>query len=258
MSIVLFTDFGSADLYVGQVKSALRTGAPKAEILDLMHDVPAFDVRAGAHLLDALKSPFPAGSVFFAVVDPGVGSARDALILEADHRHYVGPDNGLLSVVAARAARRRWWRITWRPPALSESFHGRDLFAPIAAQLAAGALSSDTRQLITAPSTDFGAGDLAEIIYVDHYGNAHTGLRAGAVQRNAVLTVNGHRFGFARVFSEAPPGGGIWYENSQELIEVAVNCGSAAHAFGIRVGDAVGWSDASRLGATRGAGGERP
>jgi len=239
MAIVLFTDFGSADHYVGQVKSALWRRAPQSEIIDLLHEVPAFDVRAGAHLLDAMKNSFPENSVFLAVVDPGVGSARDALVLEADHRHYVGPDNGLLSVVAARATWRRWWRITWRPATLSESFHGRDLFAPIAALLAASALSPDAREVITSPVTDFGAADLAEIIYVDHYGNAHSGLRAGAVSRDEIFELNGYRFAFARVFSEVPQGGAFWYENSQNLIEFAVNCGNAARSYGITVRDPV-------------------
>src|SRR5215475_5546247 len=142
--IVLFTDFGTDDIYVAQVKAALMQHAdPGTPILDLLHAAPNFDARAGAHLLAALQASFPVGSVFLAVIDPGVGGARDAVVLEADGKAYVGPDNGLLSVVAARAAKARTWRITWRPPATSASFHGRDLFAPIAAWIAAGHLAKD-------------------------------------------------------------------------------------------------------------------
>ncbi len=242
MAIVLFTDFGSADLYVGQVKTVLAQHAPGAEIIDLLHDVPAYSVRAGAHLLDALKEFFPAGSIFLAVVAPGVGSGREALILEADGRHYVGPDNGLLSVIAARAVERRWWRILWRPRALSDSFHGRDLFAPVAALLAAGKLAQGEREAIIAPATEFGAGDAAEVIYIDHYGNACTGLRAGRAPQDAILVARGTRLSFARVFSAAPPGVGFWHQNSYGLVEIAVNFGSAAQLLGLSIGDEVGWS----------------
>lgn len=242
MAIVLFTDFGSGDLYVGQVKSMLAQHAPGAEVLDLLHEVPSFGLKAGAHLLDALKNFFPAGSVFLAVVDPGVGSAREALILEADGRHYVGPDNGLLSVVGARAVERRWSRILWRPRELSDSFHGRDLFAPVAALLVTGKLLPGQREEIAAPTVSFGSDDAAEIIYIDHYGNACTGLRAAGASRDAVLLVRRHRISHARVFAEGPQGAGFWYVNSQGLVEIAVNMGSAARLFELSIGDPVSWS----------------
>ena len=99
--IFLFTDYGAADLYVGQMRAALFLHAPGADIVDLLHTAPDFDVRASAHLLAALAPSFQLGSVCLAVVDPGVGSSRDAVVMLADERWYVGPDNGLLSVVAA-------------------------------------------------------------------------------------------------------------------------------------------------------------
>jgi len=144
--IVLYTDFGIDDPYVGfddpyvgQMKAALlQHGRQDVPIVDLLHRVPDFDPRAGAHLLAALQTKFGPGSVFLAVVDPGVGGDRQAVVLEADGKFYVGPDNGLLAVVAARAQTSRSWRINWRPEELSVSFHGRDLFAPIAARIAAG------------------------------------------------------------------------------------------------------------------------
>src|SRR5512138_140474 len=135
--IALYTDFGADDIYVAQVKSVmLEELAGRVPIVDLLHSVPAFDIAAGAHLLAALQTRFPRGTVFLAVVDPGVGSERDAAVVEADGKWFVGPDNGLLSVAAARATEARTWRILWRPPALSVSFHGRDLFAPVAAWIA--------------------------------------------------------------------------------------------------------------------------
>src|SRR5262249_55911351 len=120
--IVLFTDFGADDIYVGQLKASLLEHLSQDRIIvDLLHSVRPYRVPAAAHLLAALQSRFPAGAVFLAIVDPGVGTSRDAVLLQADDKSYVGPDNGLLSVVAARAARSRAQRIVWRPQRLSPS-----------------------------------------------------------------------------------------------------------------------------------------
>lgn len=238
--IVLFTDFGADDVYVGQLKAALlRHLSPGTAIIDLAHSVPRFAVRAGAHLLAALQSRFPAGAVFVAVVDPGVGTSRDAVILRADDKWYVGPDNGLLSVVSARAMNSRVSRIVWRPDALSASFHGRDLFAPVAALIAEGRLPSAWIQAVEGLSADLGAADLPEVTYIDHYGNALTGLRAASVPITATVGVRGHRIAHARVFAEAPEAGAFWYENSIGLVEIAANRASAAERLGIGVGDAI-------------------
>jgi S-adenosylmethionine hydrolase len=114
----------------------LAAQAPRVPVLDLLNDVPDYDVECAAHLLAALAPQFPAATVFLAVVDPGVGTRRGAIVVEADGRSFVGPDNGLLSVVYQRAPKRRCRSIAWRPSRLSSSFHGRDLFAPVAARLA--------------------------------------------------------------------------------------------------------------------------
>jgi S-adenosylmethionine hydrolase len=238
--VVLFTDFGAADIYVGQLKAALLERLPASTIIvDLLHSVPNYHVRAGAHLLAALQSRFPAGAVFVAVIDPGVGTSRNAVVIEADDKWYVGPDNGLLSVVGARAAKTRAWRIVWRPPALSASFHGRDLFAPVAASLAASGLPEDKLQEMEALDVRLESGDLAEVIYVDHYGNALTGLRASALALTSSLAVSGHRIPYARVFADAPKGSTFWYENSIGLVELAASQASAASTLGIEVGDPV-------------------
>lgn len=236
---MLYTDFGSADIYLGQVKSVLRRIAPQAGVIDLANDLPPFNVRAAAHLLDALKNAFARGSVFLCVVDPGVGTARGAVVLEADGRHYVGPDNGLLSVVAARASAVRFSSIVWHPDGLSDSFHGRDLFAPVAARLAAGDPPRDHLRPLPRLTVTFGAGDLEEIIYVDHYGNACTGIRSDHAPEAGTLTANGHRIPGARVFGAVPPGAPLWYRNSHGLVEIAVNGGSAAQLLGLKVGDRV-------------------
>ena len=238
--IVLFTDFGADDIYVAQVKAALLEHLPAGTVMtDLLHSVPNFHIRADAHLLAALQGRFPAGSVFLTVVDPGVGTDRDAVILQADSKWYVGPDNGLLSVVAARATKTQTRRIIWRPPMLSASFHGRDLFAPIAAWIARGDLRVDKTEEMEELQIRLGPDDLSEIIYIDHYGNALTGLRAHNVPRNAVIAVRGRRVSYARVFSDVSAGSAFWYENSIGLVELAANCASAAALLGIRVGDPV-------------------
>lgn len=238
--IVLFTDFGADDIYVGQLKAALLERLPaSAIIIDLLHRAPNYHVRAGAHLLAALQSRFPVGAVFVAVIDPGVGTLRDAVVMEADDKWYVGPDNGLLSVVGARAAKTRTWRIVWRPPVLSASFHGRDLFAPVAASIATSGLPVDELQEVDALSVRLGSEDLPEFVYIDHYGNALTGLRASALARTASLAVSGHRVPYARVFADAPRGSTFWYENSIGLVEVAASQASAASTLAIEVGDPV-------------------
>jgi S-adenosyl-L-methionine hydrolase (adenosine-forming) len=237
--IILFSDFGHASLYVGQVKSVLHHHAPDVPQIDLLHDAPAFNVKASSHLLAALAPQFPPDSVFLAVVDPGVGSTRDAVMLAADGKWFVGPDNGLLSVLAARANNPRFWHISWRPEILSNSFHGRDLFAPIAALAARGEFPRDKMEEITSLRVRFGSQDLAEVIYIDHYGNAMSGLRAKLLARDCQLLVKGGRLRRARVFAEVPSGTPLWYENCLGLAEIAVNSGSAAERLDLEIGDTI-------------------
>jgi len=243
MAIVLFTDFGAGDLYVGQVKAVLQRLAPGVPVIDLLHEAPAFNVRASAHLLAAMVGWFAEDSVFLTVVDPGVGGVRKALVVKADDRWYVGPDNGLLSVIGARAVKGDCWRIVWQPEQLSDSFHGRDLFAPVAATLALqGSLPKGWFEHAGELDVEFGGDDLPEIIYVDHYGNAHTGIRARGIPREALLAIGERRLPFARVYSEVTEGEAFWYENSQGLVEIAVNCGHAAHSLNFNIGDRLSWA----------------
>ena len=239
MSIFLFTDFGAADLYVGQVKSALLEYAPDAAVIDLLHEAPAFNIRASAHLLAALTARIPSHGVTLAVVDPGVGGERAPVIVLADGKWFAGPDNGLLSVVAARAQGVQVFPISWRPAMVSESFHGRDLFAPFAGMLARGDLDVGQLEAKAGLEVDFGGEDLPEVIYVDHYGSAMTGLRAGGVVREARIAVEGRRIGYGRVFSEVAEGEVFWYENSLGLVEIAANAVSAALKLHVKIGQPV-------------------
>ena len=151
----------------------------------------------------------------------------------------MGPDNGLPSVAASRARKCEAYAIRWRPKELSHSFHGRDLFAPVAAMLARGTRSA-AKLRKSALAVSFGPGDLREVIYVDHFGNVMTGLRAGALVPGCTLRVKGRAIAHGRVFSEMPPGQPFWYENSLGLVELAANGASTQRALGIVVGDPIG------------------
>ena len=210
-------------------------------VIDALHDAPDFGIEPAAHLLSALHQEYPRGSVVLAVVDPGVGTSRDAIVVEADGRSFVGPDNGLLSVVWQRARRRRCWRIAWRPARLSSSFHGRDLFAPVAAAVATKRVPRGWLSPKRAPDVLFADEDLPQVIYIDHYGNAVTGLRADS--KNAMLLAGGRRLSYARTFGEAK--GACWYENSMGLVEIAAPRGSAARKLRLKIGSPVAWRRAS-------------
>lgn len=234
--IVLFTDYGPADPYVGQLHAVLAREAPGVAVIDLLHAVPSFDSRAGAYLLAALVPTFPGGSVFVSVVDPGVGGSREPLAVLADDRWFIGPDNGLFEIVARRSKTLDVRVIRWRPSTLSTSFHGRDLFAPVAARIARG-MSVDSVPANLSPDGQGWPDDLAEIIYIDHFGNCFTGLRAGSISANARIRAGGQNLRHARVFGEVPPGSAFWYENSVGLVELAVNRGHAASELGLKPGD---------------------
>lgn len=235
--IALFTDFGLSDPYVGQLHAVFARETPGVPVIDLFHSVPDFHVRAGAYLLPAYARDFPVGTVFVGVVDPGVGGARRPVMLKADGCWYVGPDNGLFEIVKRRAAEYECRVIRWQPPRMSDSFHGRDLFAPVAARLARGEMPDSEPTTLTA-FRDW-PDDLPEIVYVDHYGNGITGLRAGKLNSQKALRVGGETVKYARVFSEVSPGAAFWYENANGLAEIAVNRGSAAARFGLKPGDPI-------------------
>jgi len=240
--IVLFTDFGWDGPYAGQVRAVLAHAVPGVPVVDLMHDAPAFAPQPAAYLLAALAEEFPEGTVFLAVVDPGVGGSRAAIAVSAAGRWFVGPDNGLLGIAARRAERPRVWEIDWRPARLSASFHGRDLFAPIAARLGRGAAPAGRERppgpRLLGPAVDW-PDDLPQVIYSDRFGNATTGLRAATLPAKAVLAVGDRRLPRAGTFSDVPAGAAFWYENANGLLEIAVNRGSAADDLGLAVGSPI-------------------
>jgi S-adenosylmethionine hydrolase len=238
--IVLFTDFGLAGPYTGQVTAVLRQIAPEVPVISLFADAPAARPKPSAYLLAAYAAWFPPGTVFLCVVDPGVGSARRAVVAEAGGRVYVGPDNGLFDIVMRRAPGALLWEIAWHPEPLSASFHGRDLFAPVAARLARGEPVGEMAR----PAADESArrgwpDDLAEIVYIDHYGNAMTGLRGALLPPAAHLVAAGRALEPAPTFSSVPRGQAFWYVNANGLAEIAVNGGRADATLGLSIGSEV-------------------
>ena len=256
--ITLLTDFGSRDSYAGVLKGVIAGICPEAAVVDLTHEVPPQDIRAGAfHLLVACPY-FPAGSVHLAVVDPGVGTDRRLIAVEAGGHFFMGPDNGLLRWIVERLAGDSWQAVQltapryWLAPAseVSHTFHGRDIMAPVAAHLAAGVgleqLGSPVGALagtsLPRPTRD---GDWlrGEILHVDHFGNAITNIRREHVAApGGVLRVDiGPHSLCGAVESYAGVGVGeplvIW--GSAGFLEVAVREGSAAASLSIGRGDAV-------------------
>ncbi len=236
--IFLYTDFGVEGPYVGQMRAAIARHAPQLPVIDLCHDLAPFDSRSAAYLLAALVPWLPPAALVVGVVDPGVGSMRKAVVLHADGRRFIGPDNGLFSQVARQAQRVHWQELLWRPSALSTSFHGRDLFAPAAAQLAQG-VTSMTGELTQAPIGADWPQDLTQIVYVDRYGNAMTGIRACCLQPKQRIKAGGRLLSHAHTFSAVPVGTAFWYENANGLIELAVNQGRADEMLGLTCGDPV-------------------
>jgi S-adenosylmethionine hydrolase len=237
--IVLFTDFGSHDPYVGQVKARLHALAPTQVVIDLLHEAPPYNAHAAAHLLAALAPGFVPGCVFVAVVDPGVGTPRDAVVMASGGHWFVGPDNGLLSIIAARHADTKLWRIVWQPATLSATFHGRDLFAVIAAEIASGAFPTAKLDPVDELSVEFDPGDLLRVIYLDHFGNAWSGLRGADISPQVRISARGVSFQHSESFGFVARGEGFWFVNSAGLVELAVNRGSAAKTYGLAVGDPI-------------------
>jgi S-adenosylmethionine hydrolase len=236
LMIVLFTDFGANGPYLGQMEMAIRGIAPTVPVINLVSDAPCFDPRASAYLLAALVETCAPGAVILAVVDPGVGGDRRPLAVQVDGRWLIGPDNGLFELLIRRGTEVEVWEIVWRPERLSASFHGRDLFAPVAARLAMGqgpkAVGLSPLRPLRHP---LWPDDLPSIIYTDCYGNAWTGLRASCVPTPRI-TVEGQVFTRADTFSDVPAGTAFWYENSSGLVEIAVNGGRADRLPGMGLG----------------------
>ncbi len=222
------------------MESAVARICPEARVTSLMSDAPRHDARRGAYLLAALAKWVPQGGIIVAVVDPGVGSNRKMLVLRSRHRWFLGPDNGLLSRICGEDEHSELWELHpqdhWP---VSASFHGRDVFAPAAAQLACGR-SPRLSGLKKEEMVGFEWPAMAlEVIYIDAFGNAMTGIPADLVSNAQAMEVQGNKLPRVRTFSDVPLGGLLSYENSLGLLEISINGGSAASALGLEVGSPV-------------------
>lgn len=236
--IVLVTDFGLPGPYVGQMQAVIAGLAPGIPVFNLFADAPTHNPKATAYLLAAYCHAFPEHTVFLCVVDPGVGSWKDRpVIVTVDGHTFVGPDNGLFDIVARRGRRVEIRPILWRPDRMSQSFHGRDLYAPVAARIASGQYELGTGAAYCAPAERDWPDDLNEIVYIDHFGNAMTGIRGERLPNRAIVSVHGSSLPHADTFASVPVGQAFWYENSNGLVEIAVNQGRADERLGLRIGD---------------------
>ncbi len=259
MFIAFISDFGTRDSYAGTVKGVIATINPSARIIDITHGIPPHDIMAGALTLGATYRYFPKGTIFLAVVDPGVGSDRKAMIASAGDYLFVMPDNGLLTGLVKSGRPIRKNDLSCRQienPALiletaSSTFHARDIFGPAAAHLSLGTRPEDFGKVIKKPvelnwpePVAGRDGISGEIIYIDTFGNLVTNIPSSAVtilgQNAECLCITEDRrkitLPVLESYSDVPNGAGLCLEGSFGFMEVAVNRGSAARLLGMGPG----------------------
>lgn len=260
--ITLLTDFGTADYFVGAIKGVILSTCPSVRIIDITHEVPPQDILCAAFTLLAAYESFPAGTIHVAVVDPGVGSARRGIIGMCAEQIFVGPDNGIFNYVFEREAPAQVFQIQneefFRRP-VSPTFHGRDIFAPVAAALANGVAAtqlgqeiSDWVRLEALTPVRRGEGTIAgRIIHIDRFGNCITNLTdedvPGEMRANGALLINGRRIGSFRKFfaeKETTNDGGLFaITGSAGFLEIAARNASAAELLKAEVGQLVLFSE---------------
>jgi S-adenosyl-L-methionine hydrolase (adenosine-forming) len=255
--ITLTTDFGLEDHYVGTMKGVILARCPHPSIVDISHNVPPFSIWSGAYTIDQAAPYFPAGTIHVVVIDPGVGTDRKPILVQALQQYFIAPDNGVLSLVLRRETGPVIVREIANPdlwlPQSSSTFHGRDLFAPAAAALAAGTMSVErvgpvvnyleVLDRITAsqsgPQQWVGA-----VLSVDHFGNVITNFKACDIGSLAdgsfeLQTSKQSVSTLRETFGGAPPGACFAYLGSSGYIELGINQGNASHALQLAPGDSL-------------------
>jgi S-adenosylmethionine hydrolase len=250
--VTLTTDFGTSDWFAGTMKGVVLGIAPRARIVDITHDVPSGDIRTGAFALAAACAYFPKGTIHVAIVDPGVGGSRAALAVKTKRFHFVGPDNGILSMALAAekgVAAHRIENAAFMLQRPSRTFHGRDIFSPVAAHLACGVpitrlgpkVKDYVRLAIPTPEMDAGQRR-GEVLHVDRFGNAITNIPAEAI--NALggelqVTVARRTMPVRDHYEAVPNGSPVAVIGSCGFLEIAVNSGNAARRLGLKRGTRV-------------------
>jgi len=253
--IGLLSDFGLRDSYVAEMKAVILSICPEARLLDISHEIRKFDVRMGAFVLASAARSFPDGSIYLAVVDPGVGSERRPLIVQSDRSLYVGPDNGLLILSAIREGLRCVYCIEdqkYLRDATSATFHGRDLFARVVGDLANGVSPLDIgfeakdyvkpefhRPAISRDSID------CEVLHVDDFGNVVTNVDASSIEKRKlalgsvlILAVGRKRLKlvFARTYNEIPEKALGCLIGSHGFLEIAMRMRNASKVIRVTTG----------------------
>jgi S-adenosylmethionine hydrolase len=246
--IGLLTDYGTRDSYVAELKGVIYKVAPQARVIDLTHQVPSFDIREGSYLLGRAVKNFPADTVFVAVVDPGVGTARKAAAVQtASGKILVGPDNGLFTrvcdedgpCVMHELAERRFWR----DPETSTTFHGRDIFGPVAGHVAQGTALAELGprvaepvRLTSTPARQDKHTIFGEITHVDVYGNCSTNIPASMIRGDGAYEVHSRFFRLKPTYADVPEGEPVLVIDSEGMAELALNRGHLGQEMGWKAG----------------------
>lgn len=258
--IALFTDYGWDDPYVAQLKGSIITIFPNARLMDLTHSISPFNVTEGAYLLEQCAEEFPTGTIFVAVVDPQVGTPRDPiLVLTKGGKYFVGPDNGLLTQVIDHEGFGQAWKLDkpefFRPGNTSHTFHGRDIFGPVAAHLASGTNPDKfgtpikTLQLLPVKEATFSNGTISvEVLHVDRYGNVILNLHsdgelAPKLKEGNLVKISIGKESFSgplvKTYGDMEKGRLMLLYGGSGLLEIAVNQGSAAKQLKVQSGTVI-------------------
>jgi S-adenosyl-L-methionine hydrolase (adenosine-forming) len=248
MSVVtLLTDFGTRDYFVGAMKGVILSVNPNAQIIDITHEIEPQQIKSAAFTLAACYKNFPPGTIHLAVVDPGVGSTRRAISVAAEDYFFVAPDNGLLSFIFNEKKDFRVFELTERKyflPEISQTFHGRDIFAPVAAHLSKGVKANEigreindfVRLEIPRPRETGGRIE-AEVIHIDRFGNLVTNLRSDDLPNRFVIKIKNRKIKRrVRFYAEAEPGEIFTIAGSSGFLEISVFSRSAQKILGAEIG----------------------
>jgi S-adenosyl-L-methionine hydrolase (adenosine-forming) len=251
--ITLTTDFGLRDPYVAEMKGAILTINPKAMLIDITHNVEKFNIRMGSFMLASAAPYFPKGTTHLVIVDPGVGTERRGIVVQTKRGFFVGPDNGVLMLAAQSQGIEAIYELSnlnLMFPQTSNTFHGRDIFAPAAAYIDRGTQPRDFGSEIKDPVLPHFSvveqirGVLSgEILYIDSFGNVIFNIKEKIMPNSPVISIKlpqvSLKLKFCKTYGEATTGEPIVLVGSDGFVELALNQGSAAEKFNLKVGDKI-------------------